>query len=172
MVFALAVHVPTLQVWLGTVATADVTIGGTVMVLMASVFLSVILNGARFLVYERVCGIEEAVKAAPINEAARREAGVEAALDHVVLHHYAYYQFYGATSIAWPLAVLLAIDLPVTWPLKIGGLVAAALVEYILCASANDAMRRFLTKRASIVQFPPTSRSAHEQRPTRQNQRG
>jgi len=159
VVFGVTPHVPALQQWLGAAATADISVGGTAMVVMLAIAVSVTLSGARFLVFERLCRIEAKCAAGQINDAARRLPEVRAAEDLLVLHHYAYYQFYGSAALAWPLVVVLNLTLPVTWPVKIGILFGAVLIEYVLWASACDAMARFLTKRAAVVQMP-TQRSA------------
>lgn len=160
LVFALAPHVPALQIWLGAAATADVSVGSTALVLLTSIAGSVVVSGLRFLVFERWYGIEAKCDPCQVPQAARiLAAGSEAREETLHLQHYAYYQFYGSMALVWPAAVMLTLWAPVTWTVKGIGLIVAILIEYVLCASACDAMKRFLMKRAKILAVP-TQRSA------------
>lgn len=167
LVFGAAPHIPALKQWLGAAAEQDLTIGGTVMVTMLAITCGVTLSGARFLIFERLCGIDQGCEL-KINEAARAWPEVRAAEDVLVMHHYAYYQFYGSAALAWPLVVILNLSVSIPGPAKAAILFGCVVIEYVLWASACDAMKRFLRKQAAVVQMP--IEGTHEQRSSRQNQ--
>src|SRR4051812_31179269 len=103
VIFGLSFHAPAVAHWLGVAATSSVSVGSVVLVLLASICASMMLNGARFVVFERVWPIARPDGQATDNTAARSNPGVELAYQDIVAQHYAYYQFYGSMAVAFPL---------------------------------------------------------------------
>lgn len=157
LAFSLSLHVPTLREWLGAASAAnDITVGSAVFLLLTSTLLSLLLAAVRYLVFERLHDMDKVCKKYPLhNEAAMVIPEVWAAHDVITDHHYRYFQCYGSLFVAVPLSAALAADVPVSWGIKIGGLILAALIEYTLWCNAIESMNRFFKKRSALVQLPP-----------------
>jgi len=151
LVLGFSPHVPLFGAWLGAAATQDITVGSAAMVLLASIAAGLVLSGARAVLFETLLNFKRGDASGPaLESAAAVNDAVTAAQERIHVQHYAYYQFYGSTFIALPIAVALAVGWPAT-PFEVGAVVGTAVVELVLYVATVDAMRRFLAKRQSLV---------------------
>lgn len=152
VIFGLSLHVSALRDWLGTAAQQDVTLGGTVLVILAAIAVSMLLNGVRFIVFECVWPIARPRPDPDADQVgARRVPAIESAYQDLVAQHYAYYQFYGATCVAVPVFVVLWAAASPTLGTVAVAVAVAPVLEYILYRCTVDCLQRFLRKRALLL---------------------
>lgn len=154
VVYGLSFTSRTIREWLGTATAQQVTVGSALLVVLTAVFCGLLLSAMRFLVFERLLRVDDGTR--PANHAKLTEPGKEAAYTSIVVHHYAYYQFYGSAALAIPIFLLLWLVSPngpsLKWLVVLLGMPLAFGVCYV---AATDAMKRFLDKRAQILSVEP-----------------
>jgi hypothetical protein len=103
-VWGIAQISPTVEVWFGTTAEADISGAGFLFVLLASLASGVFISGLRAELLPPLFGLFGAKRAKDLDESKTREDDCRAALRQAVEDFFQYHQFYGNMVFALTLA--------------------------------------------------------------------
>jgi hypothetical protein len=144
VIWGIAQHSDTVRQWFGSAAEAEVSVGGFLFVLLASLAMGVFVQGIRWALINPLVHLT-GVEKKNLDHSEWRDAEKLAAFTRTVEDFYRYYQFYSNMIVATLIAYALWLNSGGVWPWERPlTLVLGLPVLVVLFLSARNSMDNYL----------------------------